>query len=76
VLDLLKRIHREGAALIVGTTRPEVAEAIGGRRLVLVEGRLRDVVPAGAPVGDFLGPFGAQLPGPGPTPPAGAPEGA
>jgi len=40
VLALLKRVHGEGAALIVGTTRPEVADAIGGRRLVLVEGRL------------------------------------
>jgi cell division transport system ATP-binding protein len=42
VLALLQRIHREGAALIVGTTRPEVAEALGGRRLVLEEGRLRE----------------------------------
>ena len=55
VLALLQRIHREGAALIVGTTRPEVAEALGGRRLVLEEGRLceapRDLayMPPGAP---------------------------
>jgi cell division transport system ATP-binding protein len=76
VLDLLKRIHREGAALIVGTTRPEVADAMGGRRLLLVEGRLCDAVPAGAPAGDFLGPFGTPPPGPGHAPPAGAPEGA
>jgi len=48
VLALLKRVHREGAALLVGTTRPEVAEAIGGRRLVLVEGRLSEGGPAGA----------------------------
>ena len=66
VLDLLRRIHREGAALIVGTTRPDVAEAIGGRRLLLVEGRLREVVPAGAPVTDFTGPFGAAPAGPAP----------
>ena len=66
VLDLLKRIHREGAALIVGTTRPDVAEAIGGRRLLLVEGRLREVVPAGAPVTDFTGPFGAPPAAPAP----------
>lgn len=55
VLSLLLRIHREGAALIVGTTRPEVAEALGGRRLVLEEGRLREpardssYLPPGAP---------------------------
>lgn len=42
VLALLQRIHREGAALLLGTTRPEVAEAIGGRRLVLQEGRLTE----------------------------------
>jgi cell division transport system ATP-binding protein len=76
VLDLLKRIHREGAALILGTTRPEVADAVGGRRLLLVEGRLRDVVPAGAPVGDFLGPYGTASPGTGFAPPTRAPEGA
>jgi cell division transport system ATP-binding protein len=69
VLELLKRVHREGAALIVGTTRPEVADAIGGRRLLLVEGRLSEGVPAGAPAGDFLGPFAA----PAPAPPAGSP---
>jgi cell division transport system ATP-binding protein len=42
VLALLQRVHREGAALIVGTTRPEVADALGGRRLVIEEGRLRE----------------------------------
>lgn len=45
VLNLLKRVHREGAALLVGTTRPEVAEAFGGRRLTLVEGRLSEGAP-------------------------------
>ena len=40
VLELLRRIHREGAALLVGTTRPEVAAAVGGTRYVLDEGRL------------------------------------
>ena len=55
ILALLQRVHREGAALIVGTTRPEVADALGGRRLVLEEGRLREpareagYVPPGAP---------------------------
>ena len=69
VLALLQRIHREGAALIVGTTRPEVADALGGRRLVLEEGRLREVprdtayMPPGEPFrareADRPGPQGA-----------------
>jgi ABC-type ATPase involved in cell division len=42
VIDLLHRIHREGAALIVATTRPDVAQALGGRRLLLEDGRLRE----------------------------------
>lgn len=42
VLTLLRRIHKEGAAVLLGTTRPEVAEAFGGRRLILEEGRLRE----------------------------------
>jgi cell division transport system ATP-binding protein len=42
VLALLHRIHREGSALLVGTTRPEVAQALGGRLLVLEEGRLSE----------------------------------
>lgn len=74
VLALLKRVHAEGAALIVGTTRPEVADAIGGRRLVLVEGRLASggaSEPAPAP---------ASEPAPAAEPPAPAtpvaPEGA
>jgi cell division transport system ATP-binding protein len=43
VLELLRRIHHEGSALLVGTTRPEVADALPGRRLLLEEGRLREV---------------------------------
>lgn len=50
VLGLLRQIHHEGAALLVGTTRPEVAEAIGGRRLVLAGGRLTE---PGAPAAAF-----------------------
>ncbi|MCC6650356.1 MAG: ATP-binding cassette domain-containing protein [Candidatus Eisenbacteria bacterium] len=46
VLALLQRIHREGAAVLLGTTRPEVADAFGGRRLILEEGRLREASPA------------------------------
>jgi len=48
VLALLRRIHREGSALLVGTTRVEVAEALGGRRLLLEEGRLRESPPESA----------------------------
>ena len=62
----LTAIFSMTAALIVGTTRPDVAEAVGGRRLLLGEGRLREVVPAGAPVTDFTGPFGAAPAGPAP----------
>lgn len=40
VLTLLRRIHAEGAALLVTTTREEVARAIGGRLLRLEEGRM------------------------------------
>jgi len=40
VIALLRRIHAEGVALLVGTTRDEVARAIGGRLLRLEEGRL------------------------------------
>ena len=57
VLELLKRIHREGAALLLGTTRPEVADAIGGRRIVLQEGRLSDIAPPGAPAPSALSPY-------------------
>ncbi len=42
VLELLLRVHEEGAALLIGTTRPEVASAIGGRRLMLQDGRLHE----------------------------------
>ncbi len=48
VLSLLLRIHREGAALLLGTTRAEVANVIGGRRYVLEDGRLRDATSAAA----------------------------
>ena len=42
VLQLLKRVHREGAALLVVTTRPSVAEVLGGRTIVLEDGHLRE----------------------------------
>ena len=40
VLTLLRRIHSEGAALLLVTTRQEVAEALPGRVLRLEEGRI------------------------------------
>jgi cell division transport system ATP-binding protein len=42
VLSLLLRVHREGAALLLGTTRAEVANVIGGRRYVLEDGHMRE----------------------------------
>ena len=50
VLSLLLRIHREGAALLLGTTRTEVANVIGGRRYLLEDGRLREGAPGSMPV--------------------------
>ena len=47
VLELLRRIHQEeGAALVLVTTKPAVAAAMGGRLFVVEEGH---VAPAGAP---------------------------
>ena len=40
VLQLLKRIHSEGAALLLVTTRQEVADALPARILRLDDGRL------------------------------------
>ena len=37
---LLSRIHREGAALLLVTTNPAVAHALGGRVLTLEDGRI------------------------------------
>ena len=42
VVELLKRIHGEGAALVVVTTRREVAEGLGARILLLEDGKLVD----------------------------------
>ncbi len=49
VLALLRRIHQEGAALVVVTTRPEVAAAVGGRVLHVADGRLSEGAAAFAP---------------------------
>mgnify|MGYP001034246348 FL=1 len=68
IVALLRRIHAEGVALVVATTRDEVAEAVGGRILRLREGCLAGAgVPAEA--GAAAGP-----PGPAPAP-AGEPGG-
>src|SRR5262245_20198799 len=55
VLSLLLRIHKEGAALLLGTTRVEVANVIGGRRYLLEDGRLREGAPGSAPVAAAAG---------------------
>jgi cell division transport system ATP-binding protein len=48
-LALLRRIHSEGAAVLLATTRADVADRMPGRRLTLVDGRLGgDAVPAPA----------------------------
>ena len=41
IVTLLKRIHSEGAALLLVTTRMYVAEAVGGRTIVLDDGRIK-----------------------------------
>jgi cell division transport system ATP-binding protein len=49
VLALLRRIHREGAAVLLVTTNPEIARAFGGRILTLENGRIASDVTDGAP---------------------------
>jgi len=50
VLSLLLRIHKEGAALLLGTTRAEVANVIGGKRYLLEDGRIREGAPGSVPM--------------------------
>jgi len=40
VLELLRKIHGEGSALLLATTREDVAEQIGGRRLTISDGKI------------------------------------
>jgi cell division transport system ATP-binding protein len=62
VLALLRRIHEEGAALLVVTTRPDVGGELGGRILRLHDGRLvADDGPARSPCAPPAS--GAALPG-------------
>ena len=71
VLALLARIHSEGAALLVATTRDDVAETLGGRVMRLVDGRVATGEPdsAGGPAGPAgLGPVGLLFGGPGSAP--------
>ena len=68
VIGLLKRIHDEGAAVLLVTTRPDVAEALGGRILRLEEGRLAGGAPP--PAGAARPPGQAAYAGPPPQPPA------
>jgi cell division transport system ATP-binding protein len=49
ILALLKRIHTEGAALLLVTTQESVAESIGGRMMTLDDGHL-----GGASVGPAI----------------------
>lgn len=43
ILALLKRVHREGAALLLVTTRQSVADSLGGRTIHLLDGHLTEV---------------------------------
>lgn len=51
VIHLLRRIHDEGAALLLVTTKQEVADAVGGRCLHLDDGRLREQAELASPAG-------------------------
>jgi cell division transport system ATP-binding protein len=55
VLTLLLRIHKEGAALLLGTTRVEVANVIGGKRWLLEDGRIREGEPGSVPMSAATG---------------------
>ena len=63
VIGLLRGIHAEGAALVLVTTREDVAESLGGRILRLDEGRLLEATSPGGP------PAAAPPPVPPPGPP-------
>ncbi len=87
VLTLLRRIHDEGAALLLVTTRQDVAAALPGRVLELAEGRLLDsthaypagMAPPAAPearseaAASFESEGGALAPDPDPTLPGDPP---
>jgi len=60
VLDLMRRVHAEGAAFLVVTTRQEVAAALGARVLHLVEGRLLQTAAAPAEPPEVASPAAAE----------------
>jgi cell division transport system ATP-binding protein len=66
VVTLLRRIHAEGAALLMVTTRLDVAGALGGRVLRLEEGRLAD--PGGAAAATPHSPYAPPEPTPAAAP--------
>jgi cell division transport system ATP-binding protein len=49
VIALLRRVHAEGAALLLVTTRQDVAESLGGRVIHLSDGRITEAEPAAEP---------------------------
>jgi cell division transport system ATP-binding protein len=72
ILRLLKRIHAEGSALLLATTKADVAEFIGGRILTLEDGRITSgQVSPSRDQGSWSAPMG---PGLRETPAATAPE--
>ncbi len=76
VVALLKRIHAEGAALVLVTTRPSVAEAMGGRILRLDDGHLvGEGIPPAAASASVAATASAEAPrAQAPAPPAAGPE--
>ena len=61
IVALLRRIHGEGAALLVTTTRRELAEALPGRIITIEDGKLFGVT---HPLGADLAPRPADAPAP------------
>ena len=74
-MALLRRIHEEGTALLLATTREDVAAAVGGRVLRLEDGRVTHeaTAPAGPPEAAYLPPAPAG-PAPVATDPPAAPQ--
>jgi cell division transport system ATP-binding protein len=68
ILATLRKIHEEGAALLLFTTREDAAQAVGGRILYLDDGKLVDA--SGQPLGALPTGRPGDGPGPGPAAPA------
>jgi cell division transport system ATP-binding protein len=74
IVALLKRIHAEGAALLVTTTRHELAEALPGRIITIEDGKLFGATfPAGAAMPPAASPAASAAP-PAPAPPPASAE--